>query len=527
MRKNLPVNSREVTFGSEEKLISSTDLKGTIKHCNDAFARVSGYSREELIGQPHNLIRHPDMPQLAFQIMWDYIQAGKPWMGIVKNRCKDGGFYWVNAYVTPLTKNGKVVGYESVRTKPDERDVKRAESLYKKLEKYNGLSQNQQPAPPKMASDYGFLEIFSAIVGVLSIPAFLFSGAVPGLIALLVSVTLFASATFAKINTLKKIFHDNTVGAFINPLAIKTYSPHKGFLGMLEQTLKSEKSHLDTVLTRIQDAAETVLQKSIEVEKHSDINNEKLDNQQSETEMVASAMNEMTATINEVSENVSDTAKSSEKSSELAHKGESISEETLNMIVQLKTTVEHIGNTVKELSEQSGSIIEAAKIIDKIAEQTNLLALNAAIEAARAGEQGRGFAVVADEVRELALRTQKSTQEIHTIISRLSSSSSEAVEAVEVGDAKAEEGLGKMRDLESSLKGITSAMRSIADMTDQMASAVEEQSQVSEDINEQVVRIASLASECLDSGNQTKHSVYELKEIANSLGETVQGFRRV
>ena len=129
MRRNLPVTQIERTFPAEQKLISSTDLKGIIRHCNDAFEAISGYSRAELIGQPHNIVRHPDMPPAAYKNMWDHLKAGRPWMGVVKNRCKNGDYYWVHAYVTPVAENGVVVGYESVRVKPHASDVARAARL--------------------------------------------------------------------------------------------------------------------------------------------------------------------------------------------------------------------------------------------------------------------------------------------------------------------------------------------------------------------------------------------------------------
>ena len=133
MRKNLPVTDNEKTFSPNQKLISSTDLKGKIRHCNSAFVEVSGFTRDELIGQPHNIVRHPDMPPAAYENMWSHLKAGQPWMGLVKNRCKNGDYYWVSAYVTPVTENGKVVGYESVRSCPDREDVERAEKLYLSL----------------------------------------------------------------------------------------------------------------------------------------------------------------------------------------------------------------------------------------------------------------------------------------------------------------------------------------------------------------------------------------------------------
>lgn len=133
MRKNLPITNNEKTFSANSKLISVTDLNGTLLECNDDFVEVSGFTKQELIGQPHNIIRHPEMPSQAFAVMWSYIKAGKPWMGMVKNRRKNGDYYWVDAYVTPVSKNGKVVGYESVRSCPTREDVARAEILYAKI----------------------------------------------------------------------------------------------------------------------------------------------------------------------------------------------------------------------------------------------------------------------------------------------------------------------------------------------------------------------------------------------------------
>mgnify|MGYP002040358612 FL=1 len=110
MRKNLPVTNREREFPAEQRLISATDSNGNLTYCNDEFTAVSGFSRSELIGSPHNIVRHPDMPEAVFAHMWSYLKSGKSWMGIVKNRCKSGDYYWVNAYVTPILENGVTVG---------------------------------------------------------------------------------------------------------------------------------------------------------------------------------------------------------------------------------------------------------------------------------------------------------------------------------------------------------------------------------------------------------------------------------
>ena len=133
MRDNGPVTGNEVTYDDTEELVSATDAKGRITFANDVFCRVAKFDRDELVGKAHNIVRHPDMPAAAFAGMWTRLKAGQPWMGLVKNRCKDGDHYWVHAYVTPLKEAGQVTGYESVRVRPRREWVERAERSYRRV----------------------------------------------------------------------------------------------------------------------------------------------------------------------------------------------------------------------------------------------------------------------------------------------------------------------------------------------------------------------------------------------------------
>ncbi|MFP3243014.1 MAG: PAS domain-containing protein, partial [Paraburkholderia sp.] len=133
MRNNQPVTQQEYEFPSSQMLVSATDLTGRIEYCNPAFIAVSGYAKDELIGQPHNLIRHPDMPREAFADMWATIRSGRPWTALVKNRRKNGDHYWVQASVTPVVEKGTVVGYLSVRVKPSREAVRAADALYARI----------------------------------------------------------------------------------------------------------------------------------------------------------------------------------------------------------------------------------------------------------------------------------------------------------------------------------------------------------------------------------------------------------
>lgn len=517
MRRNSPITLTEKTFPQDVKLISATDLNGTILHCNDAFVEISGYSKEELIGQPHNLVRHPDMPPLAYQVMWEHLKQGKPWMGLVKNRCKNGDFYWVDAYITPITEHGKVVGYESVRSCPSRQDVERADALYQRINAGKGTKFTLPFKPETL-----FIALALLITGIL----FVYGYKEVTQAILSTSVIIYGIWVTYRQKQMLRYLNELTASSFKHPLAVQSYSDHHADLGALTVAIKSEKAHLTTVLTRIENAAQLVSKESknglkLMAHTHAEINR-----QHSETELVATAMNEMTMTIAEVSNHLQSTASEAETANRLANEGRSVAQTTLKAIQELRDTVANISQSVLDVAEQTKLISEAAQIIEKIAEQTNLLALNAAIEAARAGEQGRGFAVVADEVRSLASRTQESTKEIYIIIKQLTTAAEDAVRVADSGREDADTGMQRVAETSEVLNGISEAISVIDNMATQMAAAVEEQAHVAEDINRQVVNISTLAQSSQSSAGSAYGSVEQLQKTSDELHELVVRFKR-
>lgn len=516
MRENLPVIDLRKTFSVDQKLISVTDTNGNIVDCNQAFIEISGFSRDQLIGQPHNLVRHPDMPGETFAAMWGQLKQGKPWMGLVKNRCKDGEYYWVDAYVTPVTENGKVVGYESVRSCPKQQDVIRAEKLYKRVNAGKGL---RKTLPISLQNIILILLMLSSLV-LISMDETLAT-----IILLLISNIGYALWTSIDNKNNLLAFSELLSGYFSNEQAAQSYTSSTGLLGKVKAAILSQQSHLITVLSRIEGAAIKVTSEShnsFELVQHS---KNGLDQLQAKTQQVATASNEITATISEVSSRVSDTAEHAETALALAKKGETLATVTSESIEKLKETVQTINHSVTEVSAEAERISTATNIIDQIAKQTNLLALNAAIEAARAGEQGRGFAVVADEVRNLAKHTQDSTSEIFKIVELLTEKTSTAVVHVEQGTIEAENGLNNVIQSSEMLKGIVDAVAQISDMSIQIATATEQQAHVSEDINQQMVGIATLTDKNVNISTETETSIKDLKRIADDLHELVLRFK--
>ncbi|WP_221366360.1 methyl-accepting chemotaxis protein, partial [Aeromonas caviae] len=246
--------------------------------------------------------------------------------------------------------------------------------------------------------------------------------------------------------------------------------------------------------------------------------------QQGEVSQVATAMNEMQSTVNEVARNTTDAMGAAKQASRTSTQGNQVVRSAIGSIEQVSRQIEQAGGVVQQLETDSASISMVLDVIRGIAEQTNLLALNAAIEAARAGEQGRGFAVVADEVRSLAQRTQASTAEISKMIEVLQERTAEAGSAMQLSRQQMQESVELAREAGSSIDSINGAVTQITDMNTLIATATEQQNAVTEELNRSIVKIHTAADENAQGAQQTAQACVELSKLANTLHHMTQRF---
>ncbi|MDH5444557.1 MAG: methyl-accepting chemotaxis protein [Gammaproteobacteria bacterium] len=308
-------------------------------------------------------------------------------------------------------------------------------------------------------------------------------------------------------------------------LTLRLTEQGKNEISMLARSFNKFAEKVHGLVTDVARHTEEVAAASEEMSNITSITNTGVNKQRHEIDQVASAMNEMTATVQEVAKHATEASQSASNADTESENGKRVVMVTIETINSLASEVGSAGEVIKLLKSQSENIGSVLDVIKEIAEQTNLLALNAAIEAARAGEQGRGFAVVADEVRTLASRTQQSTQEIETMIDQLQSGASNAVEAMAKGNEAAQASVEQAAEAGSSLEKITAAVANISDMNTQIASAAEEQSAVAEEINRNVVNINTMAEDVTHGAEQTATSSQALAELALQLQGLVRQFK--
>jgi len=517
MKVNLPVTGTERGVADGTVLVSTTDLKGMTTSANADFVRLSGFGTDELVGASHNIVRHPDMPREAFADLWATLKTGKTWMGIVKNRCKNGDHYWVDACVAPLCVDRKTVSFQSVRVKPARERVQRAEALYQKIrdgKSIKGHGWTEWNFGARLSVAFG-AALAAAMAVAVVVGHMSWSGAAAGL-AVGASIGAILIHRLTQPLTALAARSRNIVD---NEIMRRVYAGRNDELGclesalaMLEGTLHTANARVGQYATRLADALNDSAREAQDAGKC-------VASQTDAIDRIATAVHQMDAAVQEVARNAAQAAQATGDADVQAKAGNAEVDRTVAIIDALTGAMTRAVDVIRKLEQSSAQIGTVLDVIRGIADQTNLLALNAAIEAARAGEHGRGFSVVADEVRTLANRTQQSTREIHEIIGGLQNNASNAVHVMEDGWKQAQNGAQQARQAGEALRIITQSVDHITSLTLQIAGSTEQQSKVADEINTNVSSIKLMAETASAGAQRSSASSIELAELALELND--------
>ncbi|MYM23059.1 PAS domain S-box protein [Duganella sp. FT135W] len=492
MRMNSPVTQNEYVMEDGKTIVSTTDLQGNINYANPYFIEVSGFTEEELMGAPQNIVRHPDMPVEAFADLWSTIKGGMPWTGLVKNRCKNGDFYWVLANVTPVIENGKQVGFLSVRTKPSREQVRAADSVYREFKNGN---------PRKLRIVKGRAESTGVAARVLAMTRMSLPTQIAAATSLLVGVLAVLAVMLLAMDRDTAANAHNWLGgaaivamagmlAFGHTLYVNVALPLRQAtkaarmmaggdltasieiqrddeVGQLLAALRQTNINLHSIIGDVRANFDEI---SVATDEIADGNMDlsgRTESQASSLQQTASSMEQLTATVQQSASNVASANELAERAREVATQG--------------GTIVSQVVSTMGDISASSNKILDIIGLIDGIAFQTNILALNAAVEAARAGEQGRGFAVVASEVRGLAQRSATAAKEIKELIDS-------SIQKVQAGTALTNSAGVTMGEVIDSVCRVSKVMGEISNSTREQSNGIGQ-------VNEAVIKIDDITQQ--------------------------------
>ncbi|MDX8379364.1 MAG: methyl-accepting chemotaxis protein [Gallionella sp.] len=681
MKNNLPVTQHEIDYSEHNVFVTKTDTKGIVTYANESFVEISGFSRDELTGENHNLVRHPDMPAWVFKDLWETVKSGHPWRGIVKNRAKNGDHYWVCATVSPIMDHDSVVGYISLRKKPSRDEVLAAQAQYqsanlksaklalskrfKNLTLQTKLQLLIQPALLMMLG-LGSISIVNdyraSLMGSAHERAQVAANEVIDSANMLMVTAQISDVDIRKMLIKKVSSSGNIIGlrlmrtehvikqygsglpeekivsdrqrqvvasktpyySFENrdgkPIfhAVTPYLLSRDFHGtdcmgchdakegsvlgvsdiqidmsagfdklhkvIIEQILiqiafqlilfffiklivrhfvvkpvDEIKAHLSEVinghmsgrvdisgrdemgevLCAVQSTKvllgsiiDQILSTSVHINESAKKLSLAMTKVATGSQFQSEAANtmklevvKMTASIEQIADNAAEVRRVSDHSTMLAGEGSVIVQQVVDDMNVTNQAVAGTSNTIRQLGNQSDQIQNVVQVIKEIADQTNLLALNAAIEAARAGEQGRGFAVVADEVRKLAEKTANSTQQIAQMIDAIRGSTGDAitkmaatVEMVDAGSSLAEKAGRSIGEINT---GVASVLNGVEDIS----ISIQAQSLATREVTDNIEKVAQMSEENTEAVAGVFGTVEDLDAFSRALEQSIRHFR--
>ncbi|MGK9175386.1 methyl-accepting chemotaxis protein [Yokenella regensburgei] len=509
MKRNTPVTQKELLLNEGTTLLSTTNTHSHITYANNAFIEASGFAEDQLVGEPHHIIRHPDMPPAAFADLWFTIQQGESWTGMVKNRRQNGDHYWVRANVTPVYQQGNLTGYISVRNIPSRQEINASDALYKKVNENNLRGFRFYKGLVVRRGLFSFLSLFQRI----SVRARMNAGVI-------VAAAVVMAAQFLSLAAPEKAGLTLLMLALLACyLHMQITRPLKTILGQMQNVVSGRKSdyhafnRVDEIgmLQRLVNQSGLNLSSlvgdvSVQITGIRNISQritEEGESLQKRTEETSADLHQTAAAVEEIASAVRQTA---ETAAEAMSRADETSINATNSGNVMKQTIA----MMQSVSQDNNKIVDIIGVIDSIAFQTNILALNAAVEAARAGESGRGFAVVAAEVRNLAQHSASAAREIQSLI--------------EQNVANVKSGVEMVENTETHLTAMIDNVLNMSTMIKEIGTATHEQTLALELINKSVSRIGRMTHNNTGMVENVTVTAEDLSERAARLHRAVHVF---
>jgi aerotaxis receptor len=523
MKLNMPVTTVERFLQPGKPIVTKTDLEGRITYVNESFVNISGFARDELIGQHHNVVRHPDMPAVAFADLWRTVKAGQPWRGLVKNRARNGDFYWVEAYVTPIMADGRAVGYMSVRNTPKRDEVEAAAGLYAQVNAGQAklpatlLHIRKVPLSAQVAAGFAVIALIAAVPSLLPVARWWALSAIPACAGMAFWLHRKLVAPIADANLALARLSEGRL-----QVRVPTSSP--GVLDGLMTGLESLRIHMRATFSDVLLSSRIVEENANRLDAQIHSLTADAEQQVERVMQVASAMEQMSVSISEISSHTRQSLATSEESQRTVSASGAQINESMARSEKIARVVDQSGHQMDMLAEAVGRIGNVTNTIREVANRTNLLALNAAIEAARAGENGRGFAVVADEVRKLAEQTAASTTDIAQTVDNIrevANATDQTMKSAANDVSESSAAIDSTREtLERILAGsdsVVEASREISEMLRQQSAASQEVASAMERISEAIDRTTHGLGNVGTASGELKGAAGELRELVRHL----------
>ena len=498
---------------SNPQLIFVTDNEGRFTYVSDKYCNVTGYTSTELLAKNINELTHNDMPTMVIDELSHTLSKGFSWQGVMRIKNKKHQDIWLDTFTTPQYENGHITGYQSVSNIADKQLQQSAINIYSALNNQNKWATFEFTKNHKFI----FLILLSIIAQGFIFATLGFIASVIAAVSALAPILIFWSDIIPTAQRAQKLQN------MFDSISRKVYFG-KGTASVFDFNFSMMKTKIKAILERTLDTTAPIKKVMSQVSQGLDESRETLVEQKNDVEQLNVAMVQMQASTTDIAQNTTTAASDLENTFEQCEQAQKNIYQTSDKIKNLAQAVESASSSADALTQSANSVGELMADIQSIADQTNLLALNAAIEAARAGEHGRGFAVVADEVRNLSSRTQHSAKEIHQRLTAMLTIIEEWVELMNKNKDEAGFCVQSAQASHNKIDEVVGRIKNISHAATLIATAAEEQSVVSQQITEHINDIGQTTEKTWTETDNVAHQMHILEKSVEGIANLANTF---